>query len=156
MRGPGYLSVGIRDEGFCDGAHPTSSLMSIVYDLRTGAPVDWSKLLPPSLTGRLTLREGSDGTRMVTMASERLFALYLAGYGARGVPQGDREDCKAAVAAHGSERPPAMMAWLDAKAGGLAVHFDLPNVVQACAEAVVIPSAALTAAGADPRLLSKP
>ena len=46
-----------------------------------------------------------------------------------------------------------MMAWRDAKAGGLTVQFDLPHVVQACADPVVIPAAALEAEGAKPVLL---
>lgn len=40
MRGPGYLSFVIRDMSFCGGPYPPSGTMSIVYDLRTGYPVD--------------------------------------------------------------------------------------------------------------------
>lgn len=61
----------------------------------------------------------------------------------------------AAVAAHGSDRPPAMMAWLDARASGFAAQFDLPNVAQACAETDVIPPSLLADAGAYPRLLAR-
>ena len=46
-----------------------------------------------------------------------------------------------------------MMAWLDAKAGGLAVQFDLAHVVQACADTAVIPVEALRVLGAQSVLL---
>ena len=46
-----------------------------------------------------------------------------------------------------------MMAWLDARAGGLAVQFDLAHVVQACADPVVIPTATLRREGAQPILI---
>ncbi len=45
-----------------------------------------------------------------------------------------------------------MMAWLDAKAGGLAIQFGLPHVVQAC-EVAAIPAATLRAEGAQPALV---
>lgn len=129
--------------------------MSIVYDLTTGAPVDWTTLLSPSLTGTLALARGPGGIRMVTLASRKLHALYVAGYRPRtGDPKTDDADkeCREAVAETDDGKPPAMMAWLDAKAGGLAVQFDLAHVVQACADAVVIPAAALRREGARPLL----
>ena len=55
MRGPGFLSVVIVDNAFCGGAHPNVSTMAIVYDLATGAPVDWTALLPATLTGTVSL-----------------------------------------------------------------------------------------------------
>ena len=47
MKGPGYLSFVITDTSFCGGPYPSIGTMSIVYDLRTGTPVDWARLLPP-------------------------------------------------------------------------------------------------------------
>ncbi|MGH1574475.1 hypothetical protein ACRAWG_32300 [Methylobacterium sp. P31] len=156
MRGPRFVSFAIHDSFFCGGAHPNSGTMAIVYDLATGAPVDWTTLLSPSLTGSVTLQEGADGTKMVTLASRRLHALYLQLYRPKtGDPRadGDDEACREAVADTSSGGPPAMMAWLDAEAGGLAVQFDLAHVVQACADAVVIPTATLRREGAQPVLI---
>ena len=157
MRGPGYLSFVIKDMSFCGGPYPPSGTMSIVYDLRTGYPVDWTHLLPPSLTGKVSLNPGMDGTKMVTLASHRLFSLYLGGYDAASRMPGtdiaaeDLANCKEAV----QETPdPPMMVWLDAKADGLAVQFDLPHVVQACAVPVVIPVATLREDGANSGLLA--
>jgi hypothetical protein len=149
MAGPVYLSLVIRDDAFCGGAHPNTATMSIVYDLRSGRPVDWRKLLPSSLTGKVALAEGMDGTRMVTLASPQLQALYLKGY--RKTELGTDPQCTDAVA---TDDPPASMVWLDARQGGLAVQFDLAHVVQACANPVVIPAAVLRSEGADAGLVS--
>ena len=153
MRGPGFLSYVINDDAFCGGAHPATAIMAIVYDLRSGNPVDWTHLLPPSLTGKVRLTEGMDGTRMVTLASARLYSLFVAGYEYGSGSAEDRAACKQAVQNIAEGRPPAMMAWLDAERGGLAVQYDLPHVDQACAVPVVIPVATLRADGAQPALL---
>lgn len=147
MRGPGFVSFAIVDNSFCGGLHPNVSTMSIVYDLRTGTPVDWTKLLPASLTGKVALQEGADGTKMVTLSSKRLTELYLAGY------QHPEPECRQAMKDAAAENPPAMMVWLDAKAGGLAVQFDVAHVLQACADPVTIPSSTLRELGASARLL---
>jgi hypothetical protein len=93
-----------------------------------------------------------DDTKMVTLASARLYALYLAGYDPGDMAPEDRADCKDAVQVDPAE-PPAMMVWLDAKHVGLAVQFDLAHVVQVCAAPVVIPLTTLRAEGAKPALL---
>ncbi len=152
MRGPGYISFVIRDDIDCHAAHPNETTMSIVYDLRSGTPVDWTQLLPASLTGTLALQQGADGTKMITLASPRLFELYLAGYGAGKGPTID-PGCEEFIRESVRDAPPAMMAWLDATAGGLAVQFDLLHVAQACAVPVVIPLATLRAEGAQPVLV---
>ncbi len=152
MRGPGYISYVITDSAFCGGAYPNSATMSIVYDLRTGAPVDWTRLLPPALTGKVALQTGMDGTRMVSLSGKRLYELYLAGYHMDGSAD-DQAECKDAVKSASGGDAPAMMAWLDAKAGGLAVQFDLVHAVEACAIPVVIPAAALRTEGVQPALL---
>ncbi len=149
MRGPGFISYVITDTTFCGGAYPSTGTMAIVYDLRTGAPVDWTRLLPPALTGTVALQAGQDGTKMVTLSSKPLYAAFLAGYD-KNHAKADDAECRDAVRQDDS---PAMMAWPDAKQGGLAVQFDLIHAVEACADPVVIPVATLRAAGAAPTLL---
>ncbi len=157
MQGPRYVSYEIIDDAFCGGTHPNISIMSIVYDLTTGAPVDWTALLPLSLTGKLALTPGADGTKMVTMSGPTLYALYLTGYRPRSgdaKKDADDDECRGAVAETGDEgSAPGMMAWLDAKEDGLVIQFDLAYVVQACADNVTIPAAALRAIGAQPVLV---
>jgi hypothetical protein len=147
-RGPGYLSFVITDFTDCGGNHPNTSVMSIVYDLRTGAPVDWTQLLPGSLTGTLALQKGQDGTKMVTLASQRLFELYLAGYRAA-----NPDPACVAEVERGLNGPPGMMAWLDAKVGGLALQFDLFGATRGCSMPIVIPIPTLSAEGVKPELL---
>ncbi len=153
MRGPGFLSFAIVDNTDCGGAHPDVANMSIVYDLRTGGPVDWTRLLPATLTGKVALQAGADGTRMVTLASKRLTELYFAGYRTDGKPNAEDNECRQALKQAASESPPAMMVWLDAKAGGLAIQFDVAHVIAACADPVVIPAATLRKLGASPALV---
>jgi hypothetical protein len=154
MRGPGFLSLTITDSVDCEGtAHPDSGTFSIVYDLVTGKPVDWTQLLPASLTGTVALNEQGDGTKVVTLASKRLFDLYMAGYGAGGTPRSDLQECKQALLDAATDGPPGMMVWLDAPGGGLAVQVGLAHVEKACEEPVVIPAAALRTEGARAALL---
>jgi hypothetical protein len=154
MRGPGFLSLTITDAVYCEGnAHPDSATMSIVYDLTTGKPVDWTQLLPTSLTGKVALEEQADGSKIVTLASKRLFELYIAGYGAGEPPSSDLEECRQALLDQATDGPPGMMVWLDAQGGGLAVQVGLPHVVKACEDPVVVPVAVLRTEGAQPALL---
>lgn len=106
-------------------------------------------LLPPSLTGKVELMQQTDGSRMVTLSSQHLYAILLAAYDRQ---RDDDPECKA-VRLTGDSGPPAMTVWLDAKRGGLAVQFDLAHAVQACADSVVIPTATLRTEGARPALL---
>ena len=154
MAGPGFLSLTVTDSVFCEGnAHPDSGTFSIVYDLASGKPVDWAQLLPASLTGKQSLEEQGDGTKIVLLASARLFELYMAGYRAGEPPSDDLEECRESLRDTASDGPPGMMVWLDAKQGGLVVLVSLAHVVQACEEEVVIPAAVLQKEGARPALL---
>ncbi len=152
MRGPEFLSYLVSDDVDCGGAHPNAALAAIVYDLRSGGPVDWAALLPTSLTGKLGLVNGEDEVKMVTLASPRLNALYRAGY-SHSDDADEEKECRTAIADEMQSGPVPMIAWLDAKTGGLAVQFDLPHAEEACAEPVVIPAATLRREGASPRLL---
>ena len=145
MRGPGFLSFLVTDEIDC-GAHPSVEIRSIVYDLKTGKPVDWNKLLPAAyVEGAPDSAAGETVEPVITAASKRLYELYLAGY-----PKDQDADCEQTVRDAGTDTgPPPMTLWLDAKGDGLAVRFDLPHAVQACAEAVTISTETMHADGAD-------
>jgi hypothetical protein len=153
MVGPYFLSVVITDSVFCDGnAYPDSTIMSVVYDLKTGHPVDWTHLLPPSLTGKLTMEEQGDGTRIVTLESKHLFDLYMVGY-AKDNTGADAKECKQALEYSAINGPPDMMVWLDKKLGGLVVNIGLAHVVANCEDEVVIPVSVLQREGASKALL---
>jgi hypothetical protein len=152
---PGFLSFYFSDSVFCGGAHPNYSTASIVYDLRSGAPVDWTKSLPPALTGEIALLETSDGSKITTLSSVRRHRLYLNSYrpvsGKADVDEAD-DECREAVANGRNGKPPRMIAWLKEKEG-LAVQFNLEHAMQACADEVVIPIAVLKAEGASADLV---
>lgn len=143
MRGPRFLSYSIVDSASCNRGAQEVDDTAIVYDLTTGAPVDWSKLLPPQLVGTVTLSEHMDGTKMVSLRSDRLYELYQEQY-PKGSHAGDK-DCIEAVEEAGAEGPPSMTPYLDARAGGLAIIFDLPKFARACSDAVVLSIATLRA-----------
>ena len=151
MAGPGFLSLVIVDEPFCGGAHPDTGTQALVYDLTTGRPVDWKALLPPSMTGKIALQTGLDGTRTVSLTAPALTALFLKGYPS--TEMGKDPDCRDAVK-NGSDSPPAFSLWLNAKQGGLALQYDLSHVIQVCANPVVIPASVLARQGASPRLVA--
>ena len=157
MAGPRFISYLIVDNAYCGGAHPDVSEMAIVYDLTTGAPVDWTSLLPHSLTGDLALIAGDDGTKTVTLSGYQLYARYLRGYRPRtGDKKKDAEDddCREAVKAEGDNGGvPGMSVWLDAKQKGLVVQLPLPHVDAACSDDVTIPLDALRSAEAQPVLI---
>ncbi|WP_174293060.1 hypothetical protein, partial [Sphingomonas bacterium] len=99
MRGPEFLSFLVADDADCGGNHPYASHFAIVYDLRSGRPVDWAGLLPPRLLGTQTLAEGADRVRTVRLAAPRLWALYRAGYDHGAPDPEENQDCRNAIAA---------------------------------------------------------
>ena len=155
MRGPEFLSFEVSDDTDCGGAHPNQGHFGIVYDLASGAPVDWTRLLPPALTGKLDLVAGADGVKTVTLASSRLSQLYTKGYdrGPQDDPQ-DAKDCREAINQAMADGPVPMSAWLEATEGGLALQFDLGHAEEACADAVTAPTAVLKREGASRRLIA--
>jgi hypothetical protein len=153
MRGPDFLSYRVTDDSYCGGAHPNNAHLAIVYDLGTGKPVDWATLLPARLVGAQALVTGGDGVRVVTLTSPRLTALYRAGYRTDHEPAVD-EQCRATIAGDAENGRIALLAWLDARRGALALQYDLPHVAQACSAPVYVPAEMLRREGASARLVA--
>jgi len=133
MRGPRYLGVFAGDDWLCGGAHPDDSARALVFDLATGAPVDWKAILAGIPVEQAT--PGSDGGEAapVVVTSVALWALYAK----RAAQPGDN-DC--AEVLNGADAPgKSLLVWPDAKADGLGLQaWDWPHVVKACAAAVTI------------------
>ena len=55
MSGPGYLTLVASDNCYCGGAHPDGGSFALAYDLRTGSPLNWERLLPKTLAGTASL-----------------------------------------------------------------------------------------------------
>jgi hypothetical protein len=140
MRGPRVLSLLADDAWFC-GAYPDTSRLALVYDLETGAPIDWARVLPRALVESTTVETAGDGSVLGLVKSTALNALYRRALS---------EDCREVL----SDDDLAFQLWPDAKAGGLIMRtMVLPHAVAACAESVTVPTAALRGMGVRPELL---
>lgn len=71
--GPAFLGLQELNELYKDGTpHPESFQRFLTFDLATGAEVDWQRLLPARLTGKM------ERTQPGFYASDRLASFYLA------------------------------------------------------------------------------
>ena len=150
MRGPAYLSLVTHDDESCGGAHPDSDTLALVYDLNTGAPVDWRRLLGGRLVQTASVDTVIYGTSIGMLSSPALREIYVRSV--RAAAGRDRTwwaDCADTL------RDPRLVfiAWLDAKRAGLVLQPSLPHVEAACAEEAAIPAATLRGLGADPGLV---
>jgi hypothetical protein len=80
--GPALLSVLVSDSADCGGVHPFNLFFPLVYDLRTGDAVKWSKVFPKGRTEEVTSELG-DGMPIIIIRSKDLQAFYLAHYQSR-------------------------------------------------------------------------
>ena len=152
MRGPVFLSYAVEDEVDCGGAHPSTEHSAVTFDLATGEPVDWPRLL-----GRLRARLGpmpSDDMVGVVLDSKRLSALYAQRYDRALTAAGGIPECLGWTKAGAGPFRATMVPWLDARAGGLVLQFDGGNAEKACSLPVVIPTAVLRREGASARLVT--
>ena len=143
MRGPGYLTLVASDNLFCGGAHPDTDSFALAYDLHTGAPLNWERLLPKTLAGKATLDSAADGTRLGVLASPALTALYL---------KLSKPDADCAPALRDTDLH--FILWPDAARQGVTMQpSGLPHVIAACGDDAVIPLATLRTLGVEPALL---
>lgn len=124
MLGPGYVSVWVNESWDC-GAYPAVGISVKVFDLNTGEAVDWSKLVQAA--GVKTYSDtGADGKlgQPLAMIDPALMAMYLK----------DPDNAGDCQTAYSDANTQAFIIWPEAKTGTLKVEaFDLPHVVQACA-----------------------
>jgi len=144
MAGPGYLSVMLSDnwEG---GAYPAVLVHVVVLDLSTGQTVDWTKLVKGAGVKNYS-DSGADGKmgQPQALIYPALLAMYLKDPGTDSTG-----DCKDAY-----QDPQSFMIYPDAKSGKLDVSaFDLPHVVQACANDVMLTPEQAKKLGFDQGLL---
>jgi len=149
MAGPGYFAVTIGYSYDCGGAHPDGGAVALVYDLNTGAPANWARLLPKSIVDAVSTDTAGDGTTIGLITSKTLQKIYAREALAAG-DSGFKKDCADTVNQDGL----AFQVWPDAKAGGLMLQPDLPHVVMACGDPQVISVPTLRKLGAAAPLLS--
>jgi hypothetical protein len=129
MLGPGYLSLWVNESSDC-GAYPNVAISVFVFDLSTGQAVDWTKFVSGKGVSNYA-DSGADGKLGAPLAIiyPALFAKYM---------QKDHpdSDCRRALTAEPGS-PQSFILWPEAKDGSVVVEpFDLPHVVQACANDV--------------------
>jgi len=129
----GWLTASDASGGDCGGAHPSSGVSSRVFDLRTGAEVDlWTWFAPDAV--KTTRADGYTQHEVQPGLKRAVLARW----------KGDDKDCRDTIA-----EPDG---WdLALTRLGLAFTPELPHVVQACADPIIVPYRALapflTAAG---------
>ena len=131
MTGPRFLSYLAGDAYYCGNLYPNAGqLLPLVYDLTTGRPVDWLKLLPPGANGlKAVLDTAGDGSRVGVVVWPWLTA--------RAASQADA-DCKSAF----TEQADLEFAlWLDGPGHQVVAQpFSFPHAQTACAEPIKIPA----------------
>lgn len=123
MAGPHFLSLVASDDAFCGGAHPNSDQMALVFDMTTGAPVNWTALVAKST--------GASSYTDTIMDGSTVGALILPALQKMNIAAADA-DCKDAFG-----DPQSFLLWPDAKSDTLVAQpFDLPYAAQACAQEI--------------------
>ncbi len=125
-----WLSVNLFNESFCGGAHPNNSNQPLLFDRRTGQVTDLYTWF-----GNANInREKVEGyTDTIDSLTGKLFELVLKLHPRTGDKD---EECGDAVETASS--------WsLELRAEGIAFTPDLPRVVMACGDEVVLPWARL-------------
>ena len=151
MLGPRYLSIVAHDNAACENAaHPDAWVLALTYDLDTGSPVTWGRLLGPKLVEASAIDTAGDGSTVGVVSSGALHDLYVK------AESGDQDPATRAQCADVLEdETMQFQLWLDAAKGGLVVSpSSLPHAVAACGGDAVIPVATLRRLGADPALLA--
>ena len=148
--GPDYLALVVSDDLFCGGAHPDTATFALAFDLTTGSPLNWSRLLPIRLAGAASLDSAPDGTRLGILTSPALTKAYLAGYSAAAKATLDTET-RDACRENAFSPPVSFVLWPAADPAGLVlVPESLPHVVAACAVPVRLSVSDLTSLGVSP------
>jgi len=141
MAGPRFLSLVATEETDCGGAHPNSDVMALVFDMTTGTPVNWPALLAKTAKASSFVDSVADGSKVGGLVLPALAKINL---------ERASEDCKGAFL-----KPQSFLVWPDAQSGTLVVQaFDLPHVVQSCADEIGLPMGQARQLGFDESVLT--
>jgi hypothetical protein len=75
--GAHFVSLLAQRNMSCGGAHPNFVAEAVVFDLRTGEPIDWRKRLPASLLAEPSRASGGAASPANAIASPALTALFI-------------------------------------------------------------------------------
>lgn len=150
MRGPRTLSLLASDDWYCGGAYPDTNQVALVFDLKTGAPIAWKKILPPALVEQAAPDPGGTEADPVMVTSPALWAIY-----AKAAALGAGKEC-ADVLKDPAGLGTSLMLWPDAGADGLAVQpADFPHAVKACGPPVTLAVPELRKLGVTPAFIAE-
>jgi hypothetical protein len=135
-RGPALLSVFVSESAGCGGVHPYNEFFPLVYDLRTGDAVKWSKVFPKERIEEVN-SELSDDMPMTIVRSKDLQAFYGAHYQSRA-------DCTKEDVAEMTQ----FLLYPDEKANALEIFpTGLPQVSRVCADSLSLDAKTLASLG---------
>jgi hypothetical protein len=135
-RGPALLSVFVSESADCGGVHPYNEFFPLVYDLRTGDAVKWSKVFPKERIEEVN-SELSDDMPMTIVRSKDLQAFYVAHYQSRA-------DCTKEDVAEMTQ----FLLYPDEKANALEIFpTGLPQVSRVCADSLSLDAKTLASLG---------
>jgi len=147
MRGPGWVSLVATDSWQCGAAYPSNTTMALAYDLSSGSPLNWARLLPKPLAQSAALDTAGDGTKIGTVSSPALTRLYMDQARAQKLME---DDCVQAL----DGTTLAFSLWPDASQDAVVIQaFGLPHVIAACGADVPVPTSVLRPLGVDAKLL---
>jgi hypothetical protein len=150
MRGPRYLSLLALDDWYCGGAYPDTNVAALVFDLRTGAPIDWQRLFPAGVIQAAGTGPGGGDSEPITVSSAALWELYAKAVAADGTDRD--EECSKVMA---DRRGSGLMLWPAAAADGLGIQqSDFPHVIKACGPPEMLGMPALRKLGLSTILLA--
>jgi hypothetical protein len=76
MRGARYLSLLAHDDFYCGGPYPDTDQIVLVFDLRTGAPINWKRFFPAGFIDAASPGPGGGDSQPITVSSRALWKLY--------------------------------------------------------------------------------
>lgn len=147
LLGARFVSFFAHGNAFCGGAHPGFIMDPLVFDLRTGKPVNWKKLLPVDLFDKPDPSPADDpAPASDEIRSTKLTALFIAASENASAPECKEEFVGGKL---------SFVLWPDAKEKGLEIHTSsLPQaVLGVCGGPVTIPLANLKQVGLDSALI---
>ena len=134
FKGPHYVGFVAADTYFCGGAYPDEGNLPLVYDLTTGAPVNWVKLFPAG--AHAERGNAVDGSVLGAIVWPEL---------SRRAEAGSKGDCENAYDS-GSSIPWAIS--LDAREGKLQANaYEVAHAIRGCEDVEVFSPAQMRKMG---------
>lgn len=147
MRGPSWLALLERDDIACGTAPRRAGLVALSFDLRTGKPPEWKRLLPADIVARAGTLRLADGSVAASIVSPRLAGLLVAA-------GQDQAVLDAACLDALNDPGIPLVLWPDARGGlGVAAQ-DLGPQLARCEAPVLLAMPQLREAGVDAGLLA--